>query len=163
MGIMALMIDEASAQDLADRLAVQDVATEYTMAMDRLDWAAVGRLFTGDARFEISGIGVGEGPDGVVEVVGAVLRGLDVSQHLNGNHLVTVRGDQAEHTAYTIAQTVRRGTPGGDTYLVGARYEDRLRRTPDGWRFTHRFVTILWTEGNPAVVGLPESSAQGAR
>jgi ketosteroid isomerase-like protein len=150
------LTDQHLVQDLADRADVADVANQYALALDRRDWAAVGRLFTDDARFEIADMGIGEGPDGITELVCAVLRPLDVSQHLNGNHLVAVHGDEATHSSYTIAQHVRHGLPDGDLYLVGARYEDRLLRTPDGWRFRSRHVEILWTQGNPSVVGRSE-------
>ena len=53
---------------------------------------------------------------------------------------------------YYQAQHVRLGLPGGEKFLGGGRYDDRLRRTPDGWRFTHRRITSVWSEGNPAVI-----------
>jgi hypothetical protein len=40
----------------------------------------------------------------------------------------------------------------GDKFLGGGRYDDRLRRTADGWRFTHRKIISVWSEGNPAVI-----------
>jgi hypothetical protein len=44
------------------------------------------------------------------------------------------------------------GTEGGDNYIVGGTYEDRLVRTGAGWRIAHRVMTQTWTEGNPGVV-----------
>jgi hypothetical protein len=76
----------------------------------------------------------------------------DATHHLNGNHVTTVHGDHAEHTCYYQAQHVRRGLPDGDKFLGAGRYVDRLRRTSDGWRFTHRRIISVWTEGNPAVL-----------
>jgi hypothetical protein len=63
-----------------------------------------------------------------------------------------VHGDEAEHTCYDQAQHVRLGLPDGEQFLGGGRYNDRLRRTPDGWRFTYRRITSVWSEGNPAVI-----------
>ncbi|MDY7088802.1 MAG: nuclear transport factor 2 family protein [Actinomycetota bacterium] len=150
---MDRLTDEDLVQDLADRLDVEAVANRYALALDRRDWAAIGRLFTDDARIEVVDVGTGEGPDGITELVRAILQPLDASQHVNGNHLVAVRGDQATHSSYTIAQHVRHGLPNGDLCLIGARYEDRLLRTPGGWRFAYRRVTVLWMQGNPSVVG----------
>jgi hypothetical protein len=62
------------------------------------------------------------------------------------------QGDEAEHTCYYQAQHVRLGLPGGEKFLAGGRYDDRLRRTRDGWRFTYRGITSIWTEGNPAAI-----------
>jgi hypothetical protein len=63
-----------------------------------------------------------------------------------------VHGDEAGHTCYYQAQHVRLGLPAGEKFLSGGRYDDRLRRTADGWRFTHRRITSVWSEGNPAVI-----------
>ena len=84
--------------------------------------------------------------------ISASLERFDATHHLNGNHVAAVRGDEAEHTCYYQAQHVRLGLPGGEKFLGGGRYDNRLRRTPDGWRFTHRRITSVWSEGNPAVI-----------
>ena len=55
-------------------------------------------------------------------------------------------------TALDTRDWGRLGAPGGDKFLGGGRYDDRLRRTPGGWRFTHRSITSVWSEGNPAVI-----------
>jgi hypothetical protein len=46
---------------------------------------------------------------------------------------------------------VRAAAEGGDNFIVGGYYEDRVVRTPDGWRIAHRLMQQTWTEGNPAV------------
>ncbi len=61
-------------------------------------------------------------------------------------------GDEAGHTCYYQAQHVRLGVAGGERFLAGGRYDDRLRRTHEGWRFTHRAIISVWSEGNPAVI-----------
>ena len=66
--------------------------------------------------------------------------------------LTAVHGDEAEHTCYYQAQHVRLGLAGGDKFLGGGRYDDRLRRAADGWLFTHRKIISVWSEGNPAVI-----------
>ncbi|GAA3089045.1 nuclear transport factor 2 family protein [Streptosporangium carneum] len=145
-------------RELADRAAVLDLVNAYATALDTRDWEALGGLFTEDARWEYGGSnGSGgyarSGPEAIVALMRASLEPLDATQHLNGNNVVTVRGDEAEHTGYAHAQHVKRGLPGGESYLGGVRYRDRLRRTPDGWRFSHRLLTHMWGEGNPAVLG----------
>ncbi|WP_157985267.1 nuclear transport factor 2 family protein [Lentzea terrae] len=56
------------------------------------------------------------------------------------------------HLPGALAQHIRRNTPGGELYVVTGRYDDTLRRTADGWRFTHRTLTRSWSDGNPAVL-----------
>ena len=68
------------------------------------------------------------------------------------NHQVRVDGDTAGCRCYLVGQHVKKGTQGGDNFIMAGVYEDELARTADGWRITHRTLTIHWTDGNPAVV-----------
>ncbi|AGP52269.1 MFS transporter [Streptomyces rapamycinicus] len=83
----------------------------------------------------------------------AFLPPLDTTQHLVTNVETVINGDTAEATACFLAQHVRANTEGGDQFLIGGRYDDRLTRTPEGWRTTRRRVNGLWTQGIPKVVG----------
>ncbi|MFG3139980.1 nuclear transport factor 2 family protein [Streptomyces sp. NPDC048211] len=140
-------------QELTDRAAITAVVTAYATALDTRDWAALGTLFTDDACWEYGGSGERIcGPAAIVARISNGLERIDATQHLNGNHVAAVHGDEAEHTCYYQAQHIRHGLPGGDRFLGAGRYDDRLRRTPDGWRFTHRRITTVWSEGNPAVM-----------
>lgn len=139
--------------ELSDRAAIVDLAVGYARALDAKDWDALGELFTDDVRWEYPGrVAPVEGPEAIIAMMKSSLLPLDATQHLNSNHLVSVHGDEAEHSCYFQAQHVRLGTPGGDKFLGAGRYDDRLRRTPHGWRIAHRSLTSVWTEGNPAVL-----------
>ncbi|MEV4252262.1 nuclear transport factor 2 family protein [Spirillospora sp. NPDC049652] len=140
-------------QELTDRAAIVDAVIAYATALDTRDWEKLGGLFTEDACWEYSGSGERLlGPDAIVTRMRTSLDRLDATHHLNGNHVAAVHGDEAEHTCYYQAQHVRHGLSGGEKFLAGGLYEDRLRRTPDGWRFTHRRITSVWSEGNLAVI-----------
>lgn len=140
-------------QELADRAAIVDAVVAYATALDTKYWEMLRALFTADACWEYSGSGERLlGSDAIVARISTSLGRFDATHHLNGNHVAAVHGDEAEHTCYYQAQHVRLGLPDGEKFLAGGRYDDRLRRTPDGWRFTHRRVTGVWSEGNPAVI-----------
>jgi 3-phenylpropionate/cinnamic acid dioxygenase small subunit len=140
-------------QELTDRAAIVDAAIAYATALDTRDWGRLGELFTDDACWEYSGSGERlTGPDAIVARISTSLARFDATHHLNGNHVATVHSDEAEHTCYYQAQHVRLGLPEGEKFLGGGRYDDRLRLTPDGWRFTHRRIISVWSEGNPAVI-----------
>jgi 3-phenylpropionate/cinnamic acid dioxygenase small subunit len=140
-------------QELADRAEIIDVVIAYATALDTRNWAALGALFTDDACWEYSASGERlRGPGAIVARISASLARFDATHHLNGNHVAAVHGDKAEHTCYYQAQHVRLGLPGGEKFLGGGRYDDRLRRTPDGWRLTRRTIISVWSEGNPAVI-----------
>ncbi|MEV6926666.1 nuclear transport factor 2 family protein [Dactylosporangium sp. NPDC051485] len=140
-------------QELADRAAIVDAVIAYATALDTRDWAKLGALFTDDAWWEYSSSGERLcGPDAIVARISTSLARFDATHHLNSNHVAVVDGDEAQHTCYYQAQHVRLGLPDGEKFLGAGRYDDRLRRTPDGWRFTQRTITSVWSEGNPAVI-----------
>jgi 3-phenylpropionate/cinnamic acid dioxygenase small subunit len=141
-----------SPEELADRAAVLDVVAAYAYTLDTKDWTGFGALFTDDAAWVYEAmLGRLDGRTAIMTTISESLRPLDATQHLNGNHVVTVHGDEADHTCYFQAQHLRRGAPDGELYTAGGRYDDRLRRTPDGWRFTYRELTALWSQGNLGV------------
>lgn len=141
-------------QELADRAAIVDAVIAYATAVDTRDWERLRALFTEDACWEYGAAGERlRGPHAIVARISTGVQRLDATQHLNGNHVAAVHGDEAEHTCYYQAQHVRLGLPDGERFLAGGRYDDRLRRTPDGWRFTARKIISVWSEGNPAVLG----------
>ena len=140
-------------QELADRAGIVDAVIAYATAVDTRDWTGLGALFTEDACWEYHGSGERlSGPGMIVARISVSVGRFDATHHLNGNHRTAVQGDEAEHTCYYQAQHVRLGLPDGEKFLAGGRYDDRLRRTRDGWRFTYRGITSIWTEGNPAVI-----------
>ncbi|WP_131741960.1 nuclear transport factor 2 family protein [Actinomadura roseirufa] len=142
--------DEPAIRRLTDRAEILDVVGGYATALDTKDWTALASLFTEDATWEYTGGGERlTGPEAIVARIAAALRPLAVTQHLFGNHTVRVDGDEAEHACYVQAQHVAKD---GRKYLGAGRYADRLHRTADGWRFTHRSLTSMWSDGDTAVV-----------
>jgi hypothetical protein len=136
-------------QQLVDRQAIVDLTVAYTYALDTKDWDALDQVFTPDATaFLTEEL---NGREAIKARVRRALEGLDVSQHLIGNHQIDIEGDRATGRCYLQAQHVRDAAPGPPNFIVAGRYDDRYVRTPDGWRVERRALTIMWTEGNPAV------------
>lgn len=140
---------------LADRLAIADLLALYCTALDTKDWPLLEQVFTPDAVCDYGATG---GPHGLAEITETISRTLaatDSTQHLIGNVTAEVSGDTAVASAYLQAQHVRSGAEGGQTYLIGGRYDDELARTADGWRITRRTLTRMWSTGNRGVVIRP--------
>jgi ketosteroid isomerase-like protein len=135
-----------------DELAVVAVAVRYTWALDQHDFDALDEVFLPEATAVLGGPPELVGRDAIKQRIHDALHRLDDSQHLVGNHQVVVDGDTATHRCYLHAQHVRRDADGGPHYVVAGRYEDRLVRTPGGWRIAHRDLVVMWTEGNVAVI-----------
>ncbi len=137
--------------DAADRQQIIDLAIAYTWALDTKQLDDLDEVFTEDATGDLRGVACAGRDQIKARIGGAVLR-LDATQHLVGNHQVTVDGDEATHRCHLQSQHVLTGCEGGDNYIVGGFYQDRLVRTADGWRIAHRLMRQTWTEGNPGVV-----------
>jgi 3-phenylpropionate/cinnamic acid dioxygenase small subunit len=144
--------EPATVQALLDRAEIIDVCVRYATALDSRQWELLATCFEPDARVEFEGFEPVAGIEALVATCRAVLEPLDATQHLIGNHVVTVDGDEAHSQCYLQAQHVRSGAPGGDNYIMAGTYTDDLRRGADGWRITRRRLSITWTSGNPAVV-----------
>jgi 3-phenylpropionate/cinnamic acid dioxygenase small subunit len=138
--------------DLVDRQAIVDVCTSYALALDSRDWARLRACFTEDAVADYGDSGASEGYEAIETTCRAALEPLSASQHLLGNHLVRLEGDGADSTCYFQAQHVMEGLAAGTQYVVAGRYDDRLVRTPSGWRISHRTLSVMWTSGNPDVL-----------
>jgi hypothetical protein len=92
------------------------------------------------------------GVEAIIERIAGAITRLDATQHLVGNHQVRVDGDTATCRTQLQSQHVKRGTEGGDNFIIGGFYIDQMRRTAEGWRITHRLMEETWREGNRAVV-----------
>lgn len=140
---------------MGDREDIIDLAVRYTWALDTKDVEQLRQVFTPDATATLRGVEC-DGVDQIIARIGGSILRLDRTQHLVGNHQVTVDGDTGTHRCHLQSQHVREGTEGGDNFLVGGYYEDRVVRTPAGWRIAHRLMQQTWTEGNPSVTKRPE-------
>ena len=145
---------QSSHADLASLLDERDivkVVNRYCFALDTKDWADLDNVFLPNATADLSTPTLLVGREAIVDRIRAALHHLDDSQHLVGNHQVTIDGDSATHRCYLQAQHVRHAAVGGPNYIIGGRYEDQLLRTADGWRIAHRTLAVMWKEGNLAV------------
>ena len=136
---------------LLDERAIVAIATRYCRALDTKDWPQLDTVFIADATADLASTPELIGREAIVQRIRTALAHLDESQHLVGNHEVTIEGDTATHCCYVQAQHVRLAADGGPNYLIGGRYEDRLVRTAEGWRIAHRTLIVMWSDGNLAV------------
>ena len=136
---------------LRDKQAIAEVCYRYAFALDARDWPALQRCFTADATAYYRDQNPSRGYPAIETRIRSALAPLSSTQHLIGNVLVTLAGDEADSVCYLQAQHVRPGTDGGDTHIIAGRYLDHFVRTPDGWRIAQRRLEAVWTAGNPAV------------
>ncbi|MFJ1997195.1 nuclear transport factor 2 family protein [Streptomyces asiaticus] len=143
---------DTPADPARDQIQIAQVLYRLARAMDTRDWDLLATCFISEAVGDFA-TGQAVGLDSMILDYKAFLPPLDTTQHLVTNIETAIDGDTAEATAYFLAQHIRADTEGGDQFLIGGRYDDRLTRTTEGWRITRRQVTGSWTQGNPKVVG----------
>ncbi|MEU3949974.1 nuclear transport factor 2 family protein [Streptomyces sp. NPDC029526] len=138
-----------------DRLAVDELVTEYAVAVDEGDWEGFRGLFAPGGRADHRAAGGIEGSAG--EVAGRLAESLTafpVRQHLIVNRLVRfgVReldtGDTAHVRADYLSSMGSGDRDGGGAaapdVVCGGRYAFAVVRTEDGWRLSEVVVRELW-------------------
>ncbi|MEM7287036.1 MAG: nuclear transport factor 2 family protein [Actinomycetota bacterium] len=144
-------MSEEVLRTMLDTQEIVDLTIAYGWILDHGPRSDLDQVFTPDA-VAIYGGQRFDGLPAIIEKVEASLGHLTVSQHIVANQQVAIDGDTATCRCYLHAQHTKRGTEGGDNYIVAGRYIDDLVRTAEGWRITHRILDVDWTDGNLAVV-----------
>ncbi len=140
---------------VVDRLAVSEVLDEYARGIDSKDWDLVCSVFTDDASLDYTAFG---GPAGsaqeVVDWIASSTASFTMTQHHITNRHITIDGDEAVCVSELFAPM---GTPNGDgkmsMLLTGGQYNDRLRRTSDGWKISRRVFEKAWMAAGPDGTG----------
>jgi hypothetical protein len=138
-------------QTVMDRLEIYDLQTRYSMAIDAGCYDDLDDLFLPDVVADYGALGELRGVEAVKDACRDALEPLTVAQHVNANHWADLDGDTARAGCYFRVHQHREGTPGGEHFAMGGRYDDDVVRTPDGWRIARRTLRVLWAEGNPEV------------
>lgn len=141
------MTDLAALHAQADRLEIQSVIALYAYGLDERRWDAWDDVFTDGAVIDFRPMGGRlETPAEMSGRLGAPDPAWLFAQHPVTNTVVRLDGDTA--TAYSdyIVETGRRAATEGEIVRVsgGGKYEDRLARTPGGWRIVERLVFMKW-------------------
>lgn len=134
-----------------DRLAVDEVVTDYAAAVDDGDWQAYRALFTPDGRADYRSAG---GVEGEAEKVAAWLaesmRLFPMRQHLIVNRRVRFGtldqdpGDTARVRADYVNPMRFDAQGAAPDFVCGGRYAFGLLRTSDGWRLREVVVQEKW-------------------
>jgi 3-phenylpropionate/cinnamic acid dioxygenase small subunit len=125
--------------------AIRKLLAEYGRLLDARDphgWAA---LFGNDGEW-VGGTRYGaiSGPDALARFVSDEFGSTPPSVHIFGNMAIDVDGDAA--TAWSRWMLLEQAGDGVKIVLAG-HYDDKLRRTPAGWRFARREVHVDLPQG----------------
>ncbi len=121
--------------DLADRLELHELPGRYGDAIDDRNWTGLSRIFTADAVFDLTDLGVP-----LLVGLPRICEFMDKEAAHPRTHMMTniYVDDTDEGVKLAFRIVALRG--GG---LVGtASYYDDVVKTPEGWRVRHRVVTL---------------------
>lgn len=140
-----------------DRLAVDELITDYAVAVDDGDWPAYRNLFTPDGRADYRSAGGIEGAArDVADWLADSMRPFAVHQHLIVNRRVRFgvldqdTGDTARVLADYLSPLGRAADGGAEEdvpapdVVCGGRYAFALLRTDAGWRVRELVVQEKW-------------------
>ena len=134
-----------------DRLAVDEMVTDYATAVDDGDWTAYRALFTPDGRADYRSAGGIEGDAGKVAAwLAESMRVFPMRQHLIVNRRVRFgilqqdAGDTARVRADYVNPMRFDAEGAAPDFVCGGRYAFGLLRTPDGWRLREVVVQEKW-------------------
>jgi hypothetical protein len=144
-------VDDATLQQLKDEKEIIDVMNAYTTALDTRNWDMLEATMAPDGAADfgnLAGVGILDSPQALVDLCRRSLQDLRATQHLQGNYWVQVDGDTAKASCYLQASHFQEGLPGGDEFVVFAKYRDDFVRTPTGWKIKLRHLDTISASGN---------------
>jgi hypothetical protein len=135
----------------SDREEITHIINLYGFAIDTQDFDLFDQIFTPDIDARYSETARWQGLDVFKRDFVAYHDPFDGTQHIMSNHLIDVRGDEANCATYAHWRLYRKGVPGGEFWEGNGWYDDHAVRTSAGWRIDRRLCRIIWWGGNPLV------------
>lgn len=134
----------AELQELRDKDYIRERMDLYAFLLDAARWKDIPQeIFTEDAvDYHLPDADPVQTPSGRKELAAffdEVMPGFVGTQHMMGNFSVQINGDDACSRTYALcAHWLEDNGPQGADWTVAICYDDKWRRTPDGWRVYER-------------------------
>lgn len=139
---------------MTDRTTIITLLADFASATDARDWDAIAGMLTDDCVAYSA-----RGPEAVVRRMQDHLGGVGPTQHLLGNHRVTVSDDSAHSLSYARVHHVGAGAMAGAFYECLGEYDDHWVRIAGGWRLSRRSFDIRISLGDLAVLRPAQESS----
>lgn len=136
---------------MSDRDEIIETVNRYCWALDLKRCARLAEVFTADIQADYDGLGWTDLDTMIADMTASHDR-LGATQHLIGSHLVSLAGDEASCQSYAHVVLTRLVDGQWAQFSMGARYSDRLRRVPGGWRVYQREARAMWRAGDRRVI-----------
>jgi hypothetical protein len=132
----------ASLEELADRLAIQEVLFTHSRGIDRLDPASIEAAYWPEAEVAYGSFN-GRAHDFAGLVVHALRAQFELTQHSVTNTLIAFSGDRARSESYVAAYHLLVGAQ--QELFFSGRYLDLHEKRGDRWKMIHRRVVMDWS------------------
>lgn len=144
-------------QWLVDRALISDLLFSFARTLDTKDVAGYMSNYTEDGILELPDPTSTTGEYITIhrnEMENFVQKGImsvyTATHHISTNHQIDIAGDIATSRSYLHAAHV--GAAPLDHWDAGGWYDCKYIRTPDGWKFTHAKLTVVWFSGEPTSI-----------
>jgi hypothetical protein len=139
------VVNETDLRALRDRVEITEVLYRYSSSIDSFDNAGVRGTLADDIWAQYGNSEPVVGGDALAKWIADATATVVWQHHLLNIYHVEIDRDDASTVAYLTSHQVFRENPDAAVVLV-ARYHDKLRRTPDGWKIGRRVMEVLWGE-----------------
>lgn len=148
-----------------ERLDVIDVLHRFARGLDTRNFPLYRSVFADEIELDYSSyraenVGRWRADDWVARAA-RLFPGFHATMHSISNPIAVIDGEVAELTAYVQAHHVVVVDGVTRSYVIAGMYRDRLARTADSWRITHKCLEVWWTDGDPDVMTLAAHRATG--
>ncbi len=131
---------------IEDRMELHEIAARYGDLIDARDWEGLAGVFTTDAVFDATDLGMP-----LLNGLDAIRKGMDRSTvHPLGHHITNIYVESEGGEVILRSRIIAAGHRGR---VSSASYRDRVRKTAEGWRIYHRVCTLRRTWRVPRQAG----------
>jgi ketosteroid isomerase-like protein len=127
---------------MVDEIAIQQTLNRYSEGASRRDWDQVVATFLPDGVWAVPGLGLRfEGRAALQQAMSGLVAPFDYLVQLNAPAVIELDGDRA--SARSVIRECAKFAGRDQAFEALAVYNDKLVRTPDGWKFVERVFQVL--------------------
>ena len=131
-------------QEIIDHHQIRKLLSQYSRGCDRCDQPVMASIYAEES-WDDHGNRSARGAD-FAKLITDEMAHVDSLSHLLGQSTISVDGDTAGAETYFLAtMRVKDEAAGEMLNQLGGRFVDRLQRTPEGWKVTHRTAIRDWS------------------
>jgi len=140
-------------EQMNDEQEIRDLVNQFAVLADDKNAAAQGELFLPEGTLEFQ-MGIdGEihhiiGREALVKAFASTIEPCKAVYHIDGQHLITLHGDEASGTAYCVATLVNEKDGREIATVNDVRYSDEYRKIDGRWYISRRRTTFVLSESH---------------